>query len=334
MTGGRNGLGAKLTNIYSLEFSVETADKKEGKVFKQVWFDNMSRCNDPVINKYRGKEYTKISYVPDLKLFQMDSIDDDTLALLEKRVYDIAGVTDSSLKVYLNGERLEVKNFEAYIKMYQNEGAAETKENKVVYCNAGERWEVGVGVSDGHFQQVSFVNSICTSKGGKHVDYIAQKVGDHLLPVFKKKLKKDIKPTMVKQYLYIFVNCKIENPTFDSKSKETLTKVSNGWGSLPVLSEQFLKKVEKCGIVDAVSVFSRFKEDQMLKKQSGKKTARKLNIPKLDDANFAGTRHSQDCTLIITEGDSAKSLVVGGLSIIGRDYYGVFPLRVCASWME
>ena len=95
------------------------------------------------------------------------------------------------------------------------------------------------------------------------------------------------------------------------------------FGSLPELTDTFLAKVAKCGIVESVSSFSRFKDEQMLKKQSGTKTA-----PKLDDANYAGTRQSKDCTLIITEGDSAKSLVVGGLSIIGRDYYGVFPLRV------
>ena len=57
-----------------------------------------------------------------------------------------------------------------------------------------------------------------------------------------------------------------------------------------MLSEDFLKKVAKCGIVESVASFSRFKEDQMLKKQSGTKTTRKLDIPKLDDANFAGTR--------------------------------------------
>lgn len=66
----------------------------------------------------------------------------------------------------------------------------------------------------------------------------------------------------------------------------------------------------------------------MLKKQSGSKKTRKLDIPKLDEANLAGGPHSQECTLIITEGDSAKSLVVSGLSIVGRDRYGVFPLRV------
>ena len=73
-----------------------------------------------------------------------------------------------------------------------------------------------------------------------------------------------------------------------------------------------MKKVAKCGIVESVASFSRFKEDQMLKKQSGTKTARKLDIPKLDDANNAGTKHSGETTLIITEGDSAKALAVGG----------------------
>ena len=94
------------------------------------------------------------------------------------------------------------------------------------------------------------------------------------------------------------------------------------------MDDKFLAKVAKCGIVDAVTSFPRFKDDQMLKKQSGTKTARKLDIPKLDDANYAGTRQSQKCTLIITEGDSAKSTVIGGIGIVGRDYYGVFPLRV------
>ena len=227
VTGGRNGYGAKLTNIYSKEFRVETADKKEGKRFRQTWRDNMSVAEDPVITTHRGSEFTEVSYVPDLSLFHMDGFDDDIVALMEKRVLDMAGVTDSSLKVYLNGEKLDVKNFEAYTKLYQMESSsANTKENKLVYCKAGERWEIAVGVSDGHLQQVSFVNSICTSKGGKHVDYIAGKLTDYLAPLVKKKTKKDVKPMMIKQYLYIFVNCKIENPAFDSQTKETLTTVS------------------------------------------------------------------------------------------------------------
>ena len=50
-------------------------------------------------------------------------------------------------------------------------------------------------------------------------------------------------------------------------------------------------------------------------------------IAKLDDANRAGSKDSQKCTLILTEGDSAKSLAMSGLSVIGRDYYGVYPLK-------
>lgn len=49
-------------------------------------------------------------------------------------------------------------------------------------------------------------------------------------------------------------------------------------------------------------------------------------IPKLEDANDAGGRNSEQCTLILTEGDSAKSLAVAGLSVVGRDRFGVFPL--------
>lgn len=52
-----------------------------------------------------------------------------------------------------------------------------------------------------------------------------------------------------------------------------------------------------------------------------------LGIPKLEDANDAGTKDSSSCTLILTEGDSAKTLAVAGLGVVGRDRYGVFPLR-------
>ena len=226
VTGGRNGYGAKLTNIYSKEFSVETADKSVKKKFSQTWRDNMSVAEDPIITNYNGSEYTQITYTPDLSLFGMDGFDDDIMALMEKRVLDMAGVSDSSLKVYLNGKQMEVKNFDAYTKKYQMDSSSvNTKENKLVYTKAGERWEVAVGVSDGHFQQVSFVNSICTSKGGKHVDYIAAKLVDYLSPLVKKKTKKDVKPMMIKQYLYIFVNCKIENPSFDSQTKECMHTV-------------------------------------------------------------------------------------------------------------
>ncbi len=55
--------------------------------------------------------------------------------------------------------------------------------------------------------------------------------------------------------------------------------------------------------------------------------ARPLDIPQLDDAILAGTKDAQACTLIVTEGDSAKSLAMAGVQVVGRDKYGVFPIN-------
>jgi len=73
--------------------------------------------------------------------------------------------------------------------------------------------------------------------------------------------------------------------------------------------------------------WAKFKEGQLKDKGGGKKTTKIKGIPKLEDANDAGTRFSVDCTLILTEGDSAKTVAVAGLGVIGRDRYGVFPLK-------
>lgn len=73
--------------------------------------------------------------------------------------------------------------------------------------------------------------------------------------------------------------------------------------------------------------WAKFKAQTDLAKTSGSKKIKLKNIPKLEDANDAGTKNSMNCTLILTEGDSAKSLAVSGLGVVGRDNYGVFPLR-------
>ena len=188
-----------------------------------------------------------------------------------------------------------------------------------------------MSLSESQFQQVSFVNSISTYKGGTHVNYVTDKIVKAILEKLEKKNKQfTIKPQHVKQHLWIFVNSQIENPTFDSQTKETLTSKPSDFGSSFELSENFIKKVLKTNIVERCLRYAKTREDEKnLRKLNGKtkKTARLLGIEKLDDANFAGTKNSEKCTLILTEGDSAKSLAMAGIEVVGRDTFGCFPLR-------
>lgn len=191
-----------------------------------------------------------------------------------------------------------------------------------------ERWEVGVALNNdgGGANQISFVNSIATTKGGTHVEHISKQIINHLTSTLKKK-KHDVSKQHIKNNIFIFVNCLVDNPTFDSQTKENLTSKEKTFGSKCPLESDFLKKMDKSDIVTAIINFFKFAQNKKLKNTGGKKKKKLTGIAKLDDANFAGTAKSKDCTLIITEGDSAKSLAMAGLSVVGRDYYGVFPLR-------
>lgn len=177
--------------------------------------------------------------------------------------------------------------------------------------------------------KTSFVNSIATTKGGTHVNHVIDQVVDKILEAVNKKNKAaPVKPFQVKSHLWVFVNCLIENPTFDSQTKENMTLKAKSFGSDCTLSDKFVKAVVKSGVVESIlaGAMSR-SQAQLAKATGGGKRARISGIPKLDDANEAGGRNSEKCTLILTEGDSAKALAVSGLSVVGRDYFGVFPLR-------
>ena len=124
------------------------------------------------------------------------------------------------------------------------------------------------------------------------------------------------------------INCLIENPAFSSQTKEFLTTKPSNFGSTMELTEKFLKELTKTGVIDNIILQAQLKEDlKMQKELKGVKKRRLLGVNKLEDANKAGTKDSPVCTLILTEGDSAKALAMAGIEVVGRDHYGVFPLR-------
>ena len=104
VVGGRNGYGAKLANIFSTAFTVETNDSGSGQNYVQSWSANMAEAGKPKITKAKKKsDYTCVTFTPDFARFGMAGLDADATSLLEKRVYDIAGTSHRSVKVKLNG---------------------------------------------------------------------------------------------------------------------------------------------------------------------------------------------------------------------------------------
>ncbi|CAK6970091.1 DNA topoisomerase 2-beta [Scomber scombrus] len=330
VTGGRNGYGAKLCNIFSTKFTVETACKEYRHSFKQTWQNNMSKTADPKIKFFDGEDFTCVTFQPDLSKFKMEKLDRDIVALITRRAYDIAG-SCKGIKVTLNSKKLPITGFRSYVDLYVKDKLDETGVTlKVVNETVNDRWEVCLAMSEKGFQQISFVNSIATTKGGRHVDYVVDQIVSKLIEVVKKKNKAGVtvKPFQVKNHIWVFVNALIENPSFDSQTKENMTLQTKSFGSKCLLSEKFVRAATNCGIVESILNWVKFKaQTQLNKKCSSVKHSKIKGIPKLDDANDAGGKHSSECTLILTEGDSAKSLAVSGLGVIGRDRYGVFPLR-------
>jgi DNA topoisomerase-2 len=320
--GGKNGYGSKLANIFSKEFIIETVDHYTSKIYTQTFRNNMTERDVPIVKACSKLPYTQITFTPDYEKFGIDNITDDIYKLFHRRVIDACATTLKEVSVSFNGSKLTVKDFEKYCELFLDK-----KTQPHVYEASGERWEVVATISNsGSFEYNSFVNGINTIKGGKHIEYITNIITKNLVDMTLAKKKKNVKSQHIKDNLFIFVKALIVNPSFDSQSKETLTTPVSKFGSKCELSDKFFEKLFKTGIVDKALSITEFYDKKKLVKTDGKKISR-IIVPKLDDANFAGTKNSAECTLILTEGDSAKTMAISGLSVIGRDKYGVFPLR-------
>jgi len=322
--GGKNGFGAKLTNIFSKEFTIETVDHYTKRIYTQTFTNNMRERSKPSIKTCTKQPYTLIRFLPDYERFGLlKGMTEDIYELFKRRIIDACATTSKEVSIYFNNEKLLIKDFEKYAELYVDKTV-----QPIIYENCNERWEVAVALSKtGIHEQISFVNGINTIRGGRHVEYISQNIIKRVVDMVQSKKKKTVKSQHIKDNLIVFVKSIIVNPSFDSQSKETLTTQVSKFGSKCEVSDKFIEKIYKqSGIIDKALSLTEFHEQKKLVKTDGKKTS-KLIIPKLDDANFAGTKRSSECTLILTEGDSAKTMAISGLSVIGRDKYGVFPLR-------
>lgn len=334
LTGGKNGYGAKLTNIFSTRFSVKTLDAQRGLKYEQTWSSNMAECGAPIIKPVAAgskppKPFVEVSWQPDLAKLGFEGADalalsEDMARVLEKRAWDLAATVPRDVKVYYNGAHIALKSWAEYAGMYLPPGEA------VLSLKLGERWEVAVAASPGkRFLGVSFVNGIPTTAGGTHVNAIVAQIAEAVQGAVKGARGAAAPPSSatVENSLAVFVKCLIENPTFASQTKEALKTRPRDFGSECALPESFLKKVcAQLPIVSRLLEALEGKDAKAVKKSDGAKCA-SVRVPKLADAALAGTRSSHICTLILTEGDSAKTMALSGLSSAQRQTFGVFPLR-------
>lgn len=323
---GINGIGAKATNIFSILFEVEIVDKSRGLKYIQIFENNMKIKSKPKITRFLdpGKisSYTKITFIPDYRKFNLENLTDDIINLIHKKVIDISLCSKPELRVYFNDEIINVKTVNDYIDLYLPNILSSNK----VIATLNSNWKIGlIYTPNSDFQQISFVNNAITIDGGTHVNYILNSVVKYLTEIIKNKIKNaNVRASYVSDNITLFVIANLKNPTFDSQSKTRLkTRITTSHVTIPQL---VLQQIEKTGIVQYIMDLIQIRKQMDLKKTDGKKS-RKVDVDKYIPANKAGTAQSSKCRLIITEGDSAKTFAMHGRQIIGFDYYGIYPIR-------
>jgi DNA topoisomerase-2 len=316
---GTNGLGSKLTNIFSTKFSVSTCDGINK--FHQESTKNLHVKSAVKISK-GSKNGTTISYTPDYSYFKMYNeagelgLDDIHTRLIYKRVLDVAGCNEN-LKVYFNDVKIDIKNFQEYSKFFYPD----------VIFDKDNEWDIGVGYSEEGFLHSSFVNSVWTHKGGNHVEFVSMNIINKIREFINKKYKTDIKPSDIRNHLFLFVNSSVINPAFDSQTKEFLiteAKEFNGKGERYsyVPTQSFLNKVFKSEIVESISDWldkkAKADENRELRKLNSSLKAK--TVEGLIDAT--GTDRKK-CILGLFEGMSALN---GVRKFRNAQTFAAFPL--------
>lgn len=245
------------------------------------------------------------------------------MSIMRKRTYEICLCALETVKVTFNKKNLKTDSVEKYMQLYG-------MEKKVIASATNDRWKVGIAFtpSVGCFCHMSFVNSTCTPDGGTHVSYVMDAFMKQAMPILKKTFKSTkLKPSVSREVLTLVVSGHIVNPTFSSQTKDNLTLPAKDFGSTFEMKEEMVTKVLKSGLTDYVTDYLKSKDKDVMNENDGKKVNRIKGLPKLHDAKLAGTKKSSECLLILTEGDSALTMALSAMSVIGREKFGAFRLR-------
>jgi DNA topoisomerase-2 len=324
-TGGRNGLGAVLTNIWSSTFSVEIVDPVHGKTLTQTFRDNMSECGSASVTALackRGK--VCVSYVPDYKRLKVDPAQDFLVDLLRTRTLEVAACARKGVAVDFNGCVLPA-SFGKYAQLVAGIGPEAVVEEVFGGPLFGMSVAVAPRAPDGA-ELSAFVNGVrCGS--GTHVRGVYDRLVKLISDAVKKRFPREdvkVKASTVREKCAVVISATVGDPTFSSQTKENLTLPFRSFGFATEFSPRFIAKLSKSTIVSAV-----YESDASSNLASSLRKTKTKAASFIDkyDAAIECARHPSKCTLILTEGDSAKTMAVAGLGSAGRTFFGLFPLR-------
>lgn len=290
---GMNGLGAKLTNIFSKEFRVMTCDGS--KQFEQVWTDNMSLTTGPVVKRGQKKNKgTNVTYFPELERFGMKVIDEDTVTMMYRRCI-FASACNPGLTIIFMGKELKYDKWDKFASLYGDESlVVETGQWRVALCPADEHG------------QVSFVNSVHTMEGGTHLDHVVGMITNLIKEYVQKKYKMNIRPSDIRRHFRIMIDFTVSNPMFQSQAKEKLiTPVKDMSGEFTMTPVQ-VKKLLSSGVMLKVEEWVK-RESVAATDREKKALNRDISRHKVDKLIDAKGSRRELCSLGLFEGDSATS---------------------------
>lgn len=364
-TSGRNGMGAKASNIFSSKFTIDHTNPEDGKRFVQTYTENGQKRTDPKVTVCRKKQgYTKIEMTPDLEYFKFEDAfeNPDFLGSIALYAREMAMITKLNITFSIMGGDYETKDIIKipslmnFVNLFHT-----TKHIHHITSPTGDECVIvdsEIGDDDipdisTDIPSVSFVNGIRTTNGGVHTRKWRDTIISSYVRAFNsrkvangktahKTSGKDVYP-----YLTMFIRSEVDRPRFSSQTKDTLTEVFNSKGDsvpyslLPEEANAAVKKGFNDDISAAVQKMMKFPFASRLVQKLEWKNTRTKTVAKnptnkrlshgglIDDANFAGTSKSSMCKLLITEGLSAKAFAVRGISSQkgGHDIYGAFPIK-------
>ena len=321
--GGRNGIGIKLASIFSTISEVEIRSRT--KQFVQCYKDNMkTRGNVTCRDITHPYPKTRVFFKIDLSRFKINDqpltkIPDDVFELMIRRVYDVAACCPH-LQVKLNaGYGYNLVQVPKFYSRYLNE--------EPLFVSEKKNWSVAVQLTDreNDSKDVSFVNNIWTRDNGHHVDHVKEEICKCLMQSQIVK-RMGLKKRDIMKQIYVVMKCYLANPTFNSQMKERMTLPIKKFDTQFKMTGPLKKQLLSGPIIQRLQEIKDEKDGRTMKKNDGKKV-KNLSILKLTDAKKAGTKRSDECTLILTEGDSALALALAGLSVVKNDLFGAYPLK-------